>query len=159
MSGTHGTPAERLWRRVDKSSESGCWLWTGYIDGKGYGRIGVGHRMVRTHRLAYELSTGESIPAGMQIDHICHVKRCCNPQHLRNATNKQQKEHLRGAYRNSVSGIRGVYPYRGRWRAQVGHNGKYILVGTFDTAEEAGEAARLKRLELFTHNDVDRSAS
>lgn len=26
------------------------------------------------------------------------------------------------------------------------------------TIEEAGEAARLKRLELFTHNDIDRMA-
>lgn len=36
------------------------------------------------------------------------------------------------------------------------HNGKVIQVGTFDSAEEAGEAVRLKRLNLFTHNDVDR---
>ncbi len=155
------TPAERLWSRVDKSAgPDGCWLWTGSCKNTGYGQINVGNRPVYTHRLAYELSTGEPIPAGMHIDHICHVRHCCNPQHLRLATNKQNHENYQGARRNSKSGIRGVHPGRRRgWAAQVTHNRKAIHIGTFATAEEAGEAVRLKRLELFTHNDVDRSAS
>lgn len=41
-------------------------------------------------------------------------------------------------------------------RACVVHNRKYIHLGYFATAEEAGEAARLKRLELFIYNNVDR---
>ena len=155
------TPAERLWSRVDQSAgPTGCWLWMGGCFKAGYGAISVGGRMVLTHRLAYELSTGEPIPAGVQIDHICHVRRCCNPQHLRDATNKQNHEHLAGAHRDSRSGIRGVHQHsNGSWVAQVHHNGERVLYRYFATAEEAGEAARLKRLELFTHNDVDRSAS
>jgi hypothetical protein len=45
-----------------------------------------------------------------------------------------------------------------RWRAQVRHNGKLISASYFDTAEEAAEAARRKRCELFSHNDLDRAA-
>ena len=138
---------------------TGCWPWTGYTLPDGYGRIGVSRRLVLTHRLSYELSTGE-IPAGMQIDHICHNRGCCNPQHLRLATQKQNNEHQQGANRRSQSGVRGASQLpSGRWQARVRHNSKQIYLGVFDTAEEAGEAARLKRLELFTHNDVDRSAS
>ena len=158
MGGPRWTPAERLWRRVDKSAgPTGCWLWTGGVNDAGYGKIRVGDSTLKTHRLAYELSTGEPIPAKMQIDHLCRVTRCCNPQHLRLATNKQHQEHRQGAQRNSRSGIRGVWQTpSGRWRAQFRHNGKNIYPGTFDTAEEAGEAARLGRNERFTHNDADR---
>ena len=154
------TPTERLWSRVDQSAgPEGCWLWTGAASAGGYGQISINGRVTYTHRFAYELSTGEPIPAGMYIDHICHNSRCCNPQHLRLATHKQNHEHRRGANRNSRSGVRGVRKMNGRWEARLMHNNKGIHVGYFDTAEKAGEAARLKRLELFTHNDVDRSAS
>lgn len=37
--------------------------------------------MLRVHRVAYELRVGP-IPEGMQIDHLCRVRRCVNPAHL-----------------------------------------------------------------------------
>ena len=52
--------------------------------------------------------------------------------------------------------MRGVYKCRNKFRARVKHNRKTYCVGSFDTVEEAGEAARLKRIERFTHNDADR---
>lgn len=157
MGAPHGTPAERLWRRVDTSAgPTGCWLWTGSVR-SGYGRIQVNDSKVQTHRLAYELSTGEPIPRGMHIDHICHEPRCCNPQHLRLTTNKQNSENRQRANRNSASGIRGVRRLSsGRWEARTSSNRKYIYVGVFDTREEAAEAIRLKRIEIHTHNDADR---
>jgi hypothetical protein len=108
--------------------------------------------------LAYELLVGP-IPDGLDLDHrhTC-PKHCVNPAHLRPATRKQNKENLVGAYRNSKSGVRGVCWDRYGWRADIGHLGKTIYLGHFSTVEEATEVARLKRLELFTHNDVDRRA-
>ncbi|MCG7596360.1 hypothetical protein MHN84_20400 [Mycobacterium sp. PSTR-4-N] len=69
---------------------------------------------------------------------------------------KQNNENLAGPYRNCKAGLRGVYLQDGRWRAQVYHHSRKYHVGYFATAEEAGEAARLKRLELFTHNEIDK---
>lgn len=73
-------------------SESGCWEWTGalsrhsqYSDRGGYGRIRDGARMVYTHRAAV-LATGRDIPAGMNVHHVCHNRRCCNPEHLQVVT-------------------------------------------------------------------------
>lgn len=43
----------------------------------------------------------------------------------------------------------------GKWIGSVRHNGKQHHVGYFTTLEEAEEAVRLKRLELFTHSDMD----
>lgn len=37
--------------------------------------------MVLAHRFAFELERGP-IPPGMQLDHVCRMKCCCNPAHL-----------------------------------------------------------------------------
>jgi hypothetical protein len=52
----------------------------------------------------------------------------------------------------------GVYQIRDgrRWRLVIGHEGKSIYVGTFDSLDEADAAARAKRNELFTANYRDR---
>jgi hypothetical protein len=67
-------------------------------------------------------------------------------------------EHQSGAHSNNKStGVRGVSLRKGgRYTVTVGHNRKRINGGTFSTLEEASEAARLLRLELFTHSDLDR---
>ena len=150
-------PEERFWPKVDKSGD--CWLWTGGTV-QGYGSFGIPpDRKVRAHRFAYELLVGP-IPPGMGLDHrpTC-PKNCVNPEHLRPANQKQNMENLTGAQKNNLSsGIRGVTwdKTRGRWRAQLQHHGKMVYAGYFDTVEEAQAAAVAKRLELFTHNDVDR---
>lgn len=143
---------ERFWAKVDKAGTDDCWLWTGGKAGPyGVFRLAAGDKTHCVHRLSYTWANGE-IPDGKQVDHICHVPLCVNPAHLRVVTGKQNKENRKGAH--GRSGIRGARQLAsGRWRAYVVHNRKYIHVGCFATGEEAGEAARLKRLELFTHSD------
>lgn len=72
--------------RVD---ESGCWIWTGMINPTtGYGRISDGGKVKTAHRVMYELSVGP-IPEGLVMDHLCHVRACVNPEHLRVVTKRQ----------------------------------------------------------------------
>lgn len=149
-------PNIRFWAKVDKSGE--CWNWTGYVMPTGYGQFGVSKRdIVLAHRFAYTVTVGD-IPEGLVLDHICHNRKCVRPDHLRLATRKQNNENQLGAHRDSKSGIRGVSWSKslGKWRAQVGHNGKFVHLGYFDSIEDADVAARAKRNELFTHNDSDR---
>lgn len=64
-----------------------CWLWTGGLHPKGYGRLWLGKDDDETniwaysHRIAFEHWVGIPKP-GYIVDHECEVKTCCNPVHL-----------------------------------------------------------------------------
>ena len=60
----------------------GCWLWTGAVNSAGYGYKGRWTNLA--HKRAYLLWKGE-VPKGLQLDHRCSVKACCNPDHLKPA--------------------------------------------------------------------------
>lgn len=80
--------AERLWSRINKDAPDGCWLWTGGLSVAGYGRIRINTVLHYTHRLVYELLAGP-IPEGLEIDHLCRVRACCNPAHLEPVTHAE----------------------------------------------------------------------
>jgi hypothetical protein len=69
---------DRFWRRVQKTAT--CWIWTGGTN-KGYGKTHGRY----AHRRAYELLVGP-IPPGLELDHLCAVPLCVNPDHLEPVT-------------------------------------------------------------------------
>lgn len=62
-------------------TESGCWLWIGTYSSKGYGWATFSRKMIKAHRLAFELFVGP-IPDGKLVLHRCDVRCCVNPNHL-----------------------------------------------------------------------------
>lgn len=75
------TLEQRFWEKVDITP--GCWFWTGGTNGKsGYGQISLNYKKLLVHRVAIFLRDGVMPPANLQVDHICHVKLCVNPDHL-----------------------------------------------------------------------------
>jgi hypothetical protein len=149
------TREKMFWAKVNKTET--CWLWTASKKGR-YGQFGVGYpKTVLAHRWSYENAFG-AIPAGMQIDHMCRVKLCVRPDHLRVVTNKQNHENTVAQSNNRSSGCRGVYRDNrtGRYYVQVTHNGKRYCRGTFSNLTDAVSAAVALRNSLFTHNDTDR---
>lgn len=68
---------------------SGCWIWMGAISSGGYGQTWNPRtrKPIRVHRLTFILAGGE-IPDGLELDHLCRVRSCCNPAHLRAVTHR-----------------------------------------------------------------------
>lgn len=151
------TGQERFWVRVAKTDT--CWLWTGALSEKGYGAYIEDGKVRQAHRVAWAWANYCPMPPSrLVVDHLCHVRHCMNPKHLRLVTSGQNTENRKGARRNSKAGIRGVswHTASGKWVASVRSKGKLYNLGYFTDKYEAGEAAKQGRLKYHTHNDVDR---
>jgi hypothetical protein len=95
---THSKPfEERFWKFVMPVPFAGCWIWLGYVDKAGYGRISIPyknknykqpHKAALAHKAAYEHFVG-LVPEGLELDHKCRTKCCVNPDHLEPVTRKE----------------------------------------------------------------------
>lgn len=68
--------------------ESGCWIWIGRLCRCDYAQVQIAGVRKMAHRAAYELFVGP-IPDDMDLDHVCRVRCCVNPSHLRPLTHKE----------------------------------------------------------------------
>lgn len=145
----------RLTSRIaeeEKLDPNSCWNWIGHLTYDGYGQIRVAGATKLSHRVMYSQTYHKDI-TGLQIDHICHNRKCINPRHLRLATPKENAENASGATKRSKTGVRGVFlTPSGKYKVRVVHNYKSYGGGTFSTLEEAKFAAVALRNELFTYN-------
>ena len=65
--------------------QDGHWIWCGGIGSQGYGISLLYGKKNTAHRVSYLFLKG-SIPEGLCIDHICRIRSCVNPAHLRLVT-------------------------------------------------------------------------
>lgn len=94
---------DRILERIVRVPFSGCWIFTGAVNGFGYGIVGTGGKSEptdRTHRVTYKHFVGD-IPAGMFVCHACDVPSCCNPDHLFLGTNQDNVNDMVRKGRNS----------------------------------------------------------
>jgi len=76
------TPLERVSKKIDATGF--CWLWRGALQ-DGYGSQIIDGKSWAAHRLVYTLLVGE-VPTGLDLDHLCRVRHCVNPDHLEPVT-------------------------------------------------------------------------
>lgn len=81
----------RFWSKVEVDKETGCFVWTAYVQKDGYGQFNWGGAKL-AHRVAYSELVGP-IPEGMEIDHVkargCTSRACVNPLHLEPVTHQE----------------------------------------------------------------------
>lgn len=76
---------ERRFReKIDTGTEyDDCHLWRGAVDEYGYGKVRTPNGATTgCHIVAWELATGNAVPEGWHVDHLCRIRRCCNADHL-----------------------------------------------------------------------------
>ena len=76
-----------------------CWIWTGTLDRHGYGITGSLHytKTRLAHRAAF-IAANQTIPQGLEVDHLCRVPPCCNPDHLDMVTPLVNRQRQGDAY-------------------------------------------------------------
>lgn len=86
---------------------SGCWLFTGPVNNAGYARVDWQGARYMAHRLAYLTLADPTFRAlvgsphvGLQLDHLCGVRNCVNPDHLEPVTHAEN--HRRRTVRNPI---------------------------------------------------------
>jgi HNH endonuclease len=104
-----------------------------------HGRTGEPTK-VRMHRQVLGLGLGDSI----DVDHINHDTLDNRRPNLRTCSRSENCRN-QGVRRNNKLGIKGVHQLpSGKFHAQIMLKGKKHPIGTFDTAEEAGDAYQKK---------------
>jgi hypothetical protein len=89
---------EKFWANVEIKGPDDCWPWKLSLDNGGYGHVGWQGKIVKTHRVAYELHHKIKLPRYRLGDpkarlvlHSCDYRSCCNPHHLWLGTHKQNR--------------------------------------------------------------------
>jgi HNH endonuclease len=122
-----------IWKASD-STKPIIGTVAGTLHSHGYIRIKIKKKFYYAHRLAWlyvygkfpeqEIDHKDRDPANNRIDNL---RLATHPQNASNAPKR----------RTNACGLKGVIAHQGRWMARIGHKGKNIYLGVFDTAEEA----------------------
>lgn len=74
-------PSTRVWDKF--TIDDGCWEWVSAKNERGYGVMSWGRsKMVKAHRLMWEMYNDSDIPGGMVVMHTCDNRGCVRPDHL-----------------------------------------------------------------------------
>lgn len=77
----------RIWEKIYPEPNTGCWLWGASLAGGGYGQVHYQRRTRRAHQLVFEVLVNP-VPVGFDLDHLCRVRWCVNPEHLEPVTRR-----------------------------------------------------------------------
>jgi hypothetical protein len=99
-------PGERIERLSIPVTESGCWLWIGYLNHYGYGRFCLNGKAIGAHRASWIAFNGP-IPIGMHVLHRCDVRSCVNPDHLFLGTQSDNVRDMHAKGRHPGGGAKG----------------------------------------------------
>ena len=124
---------------------SGCWLWFSTVSNDGYGKVQFEGRTRIAHRVAWELLKGK-IPDGMEIDHLCEVRCCVNPNHLALTDRLGNTRQLRAFNREQIIEIQSKC-WKGRGRAPRGVETTFSLARKFGVSRSAVYTAAHGRLK------------
>lgn len=92
---------ERILKKINVTT-SGCWE-SGYsVQSNGYTQIQLKHKTGSVHRIMYNFYHGELVK-GLQINHTCKNKICCNPLHLEQVTPRENTNYSRTEMMKAIS--------------------------------------------------------
>ena len=137
----------RRWYAKWDEKSCGYYVWTGvtFTDENGRRRTVT----VSLHRFVME-----ALFSRLKVDHRNHNTLDNRRANLRVVTHAENMQNLKGARRQSASGVRGVswYPRTGKWKVGLKVHGRQIHLGYYDSLAEAEAAAIAGRQAHMTHS-------
>jgi len=140
----------RLLAKAKPDPKSGCWVWAGAVQSRGYGCVTDGHGgSMLAHRASWELHNG-TIPDGLTVDHRCQRKLCINPAHLDLVSHAVNA--ARGDGSSPLYCVNGhpLFGTLGEWTRRKDGRRRCRLC---DRARSAQHRLRLAAPETFNEND------
>ena len=89
---------DRFWSHVDIQGEDDCWNWQLRSNSNGYGLYSAGGQLHRTSRFSFIHQRGlysNPIEQDYRITTSCQNKKCCNPNHLIEASQQVVFDRMR----------------------------------------------------------------
>jgi hypothetical protein len=77
-----------FWRKCVYVPETGCVVWVGGRNSKGYGQFRGGGKTTGAHKWIWEQHEGP-VPDGYELDHLCRNRACVNLLHLEVVTHRE----------------------------------------------------------------------
>ena len=140
--------------------ELSMYKWHATVDRNGYvcaaRQEPRGNGKQRTVRMARWLLGVDGASSEVKVDHWNGDSLDNRRSNLRVTDAKGNAENRHGVARNNTSGYRGVtwHAKTRKWRPRIGHLGRIISGGLFDTREEAARAAEaLRRSHYGVYDD------
>lgn len=127
---------------------------TGTNSGHGYIKIGLNHKQLYAHRLAWFYVYGEWPE---EIDHINGDRADNRLVNLRSVTKPQNNQNM-AIQKSNTSGYKGVSwcSEKKRWKAQISIENKNKFIGRFDTKEQAYAAYLMEKLKHHKFANMER---
>lgn len=100
-----------FWSQVDIRGDGECWPWAGRVGGSEagltYGRFAFRGRDYGAHVIAL-MFDGRPVPKGGVGMHSCDFPPCCNPRHLRPATQLENRRDAAAKNRTAKGAANGM---------------------------------------------------
>ena len=115
--------------------ENGCWIWQKSFSGAGYRQLTEDKIYWSTHRYAYTCVNPE-LGKTQVVRHLCHNMKCCNPEHLKAGSQKDNWQDSKDVHKKAAAMRRSDWCIQGV---------------SYGTIREAQEATGISQSSLVKH--------